>query len=137
MHNVFQATKAIYGAGSNNHTPLKSQDGTLLKDDTAIQQRRREHFELFLNRETTVVTEDTIMSIPQHPERPSLGILPIPDEVQRSTMQMKNHKAYGPDGIPAEIFKFGGENLGSNVYELTCKIWQDKQMPSDLRNIIS
>ena len=80
MDNFFQATKANYGSGSNNHTPPQSQDGTLLKDDAAIQQRRREHFELLLNRET-VVTEDTILSIPQHPERPSLDILPTPDEI--------------------------------------------------------
>ena len=102
MHNFFQATKALLcESGSYNHTPLQSQDGTLLKDDAAIQQGRREVIELLRNRET-VVTEHTILSIPQHPERPSLDILPTPDAVQRVAMQMKNHKACGPDGIPAE-----------------------------------
>ena len=57
-----------------------------------------------------------------------------PGEVQRATMQMKNHNAWGPDGIPAEIFKFGVENLASKVCERICKIRQDKQIPSDLRN---
>ena len=36
MHNFFQATKATNESGSNNHTPLQTQYGTLLKDDTAI-----------------------------------------------------------------------------------------------------
>ena len=85
----------------------------------------RERFELFLNRETTV-TEYTIMHIPQHPERTSINILPTPDEVHRATMRMKNHKACGPDGILADIFMFGGNNLASKLYELICKIWQDK-----------
>ena len=120
----------IYETGPNSHTPLQSQDETLMKDDTAIQQRWREHFELFQNR-TTVVTGDTI---PQNPERPSLDILPTPDEVQRATMQMKNHRVCGPDGVPAEIVKFGGENLARKLYEFIRKIWQDKQIPSDLRN---
>ena len=99
QHNVFQATKAIDESGSNNHTPLQSPDGILLKDDNA--------FVMLLNRET-VVTGHTIPSIPHYPERPSLDSLHTPDEVQRATMQMNNHKA--------------------------CKIWQDKQIPSDLRN---
>ena len=63
MHNFFQAAKVIYGQ-------IATQDGTLLNDDSAIHQQRREHFEMFLNRET-VVTEDTILSIPQHPETAS------------------------------------------------------------------
>ena len=105
MHNVFQATKAIYESSSNYHTPLQSQDGTLLNYDTAIQQRWIEHFELLLNRKT-VVTEDTSLSIPQQPERPSLEILPTLDEIQRATMQMKNQKACGPDGNPTDIFIF-------------------------------
>ena len=56
-------------------TFLRSQDGTLLKGDTAIQQRWREHFEQLLNCES-IVTDDTILSIPQHPERASRDIPP-------------------------------------------------------------
>ena len=88
MHNFFLATKTIYESGLNNHTTLQSKDGTLLKDDTAFQQRWREHFELLFNRET-VEKEHTILSIPKHSERPLLDILPTPDEVQRATMQMR------------------------------------------------
>ena len=44
-----------------------------------------------------------------------------------STMQMKINKACGPDGIPAETLKFGGEKLIS-------KIWHDKEIPPDIRN---
>ena len=43
-----------------------------------------------------------------------------------ATMQMKNNKACDPDGIPAEILKFGGEKLTNGVYELISKIWHDK-----------
>ena len=75
-----------------------------------------------------MVTEDTILSIPQHPERPSLDILPTSDEVQRVTMQMKKQKACGPDVIPAEIFKCGGDNLASKLNELICNSWQDEQI---------
>ena len=58
---------------SNSHATLQSQVGTHLKDDTAIQQRWREHFELLLNRET-LMAKYTILSIPQHPERFSTHI---------------------------------------------------------------
>ena len=31
QHGFFQASKAIYGSGSNNHTPLQSQDDTAVR----------------------------------------------------------------------------------------------------------
>ena len=103
MYIFFQATKAIYELGSNSHIPLQSQDRTLLKDNTVIQQRWREHFKLLLNQET-VVTEDTILSIPQYPDSwEIIARYPAnPGRVQHALVQMKNHKACCPDGIPAE-----------------------------------
>ena len=71
---------------------LSSLQTGLLKGNTAIQQRWKEHFERLLNRES-MVTDDTILSIPQHPERASLDIPPTWKEVQLATMQMKNNKA--------------------------------------------
>ena len=87
---------------SRAHTPLQSQDETFLKDDTGIQQRRREHFELLQNRET-MVTKDTILSIPQHPERPSLDILPTPDEVQGTKSDCGKYRSIALPSIPGKL----------------------------------
>ena len=45
---------------------------------------------------------------------------------------MKNNKACGPDGIPAEILKFGDEKLANRLNKLISKIWHDKYIPPDL-----
>ena len=67
MRNFFQTTIAIFEPISNDHTPLRSQEGTLQKGDIAIQQRCKEYFEHFLSRES-MVTDETIRSIPK-PQR--------------------------------------------------------------------
>ena len=89
-----------------------------------------------------MVTDDTSLSIPQHPESASKDIPPTRKEVQPATMKMKNHKACGPDGIPADIptdipadiLKFCGEKLANRLYEFISKIRHDKEIPSYFRN---
>ena len=67
MRGFFQATKAIYGPSLHGPTPLRSHDGsTLFRDDAAIKQRWKEHFETILNHESEVL-DTTIDSIPEHP----------------------------------------------------------------------
>ena len=133
MRNFFQATKTIYGPSSNGHTTFRSQDGTLLKCDTAVQQRWKEHFEQLLNR-VSMVTDDTILSIPKHTERASLDIPPTGKRSSLPQYKYKHNKACGPDDIPADFLKFGGEKLANGLYELISRIWHDKEIPPDLRN---
>lgn len=49
---------------------------------------------------------------------------------------MRNNKATGPDGIPAEILKAGGANLHQHMYVLIKKIWDLEMIPLDLRDAL-
>ena len=57
--------------------------------------------------------------------------MPDLEEVQIAIARLKNNKATGADGLPAELFKCGGELLEKRMHELLCKIWSDESMPSD------
>ena len=46
----------------------------------------------------------------------------------------KNNKAPGPDGIPAEIFKVGGQMLALKLRQLFLKVWENEDLPPDLKN---
>nr|XP_014354063.1 PREDICTED: RNA-directed DNA polymerase from mobile element jockey-like [Latimeria chalumnae] len=134
MRSFFSATKAVYRPSSHGPTPLRSEDGsTLLKDIESIKIRWKEHYQKLLNLESTV-TDDTIESIPQYPVREALASPPTFEEVCEAIRQMKNNKAPGPDGIPAEVFKVGGETMTNKLYTLLLKIWNTEEIPADLRN---
>ncbi|XP_062135135.1 uncharacterized protein LOC133844877 [Drosophila sulfurigaster albostrigata] len=57
--------------------------------------------------------------------------LPSHDEVRVAIMRLKNNKAAGADGLPAELFKAGGEELIRCMHQLFCKIWLEESMPND------
>ena len=46
-------------------------------------------------------------------------------------MRLKNNKAAGPDGIPAELFKTGCNELVGGMHQLVYKIWIKEGMPND------
>ncbi|XP_060665548.1 uncharacterized protein LOC132797786 [Drosophila nasuta] len=57
--------------------------------------------------------------------------LPSHDEVRVAIMRLKNNKAAGADGLPAELFKAGGEELIRCMHQLFCRIWLEESMPND------
>ena len=61
----------------------------------------------------------------------------MPHLTQQSK-QLQTGKAPGPDGIPAEVFKAGGETLITHLTRMFQVFWVNGQLPRDLRvaNII-
>ena len=72
--------------------------------------------------------------IPQSPINDVLGIEPSLAETELSIRQMKNGKAPGVDGIPAEVLKRGGDELASRLHHLILLIWQTEEIMSDLQD---
>ena len=48
----------------------------------------------------------------------------------------KNDKASGPDGIPAEVLKYGGPTLAQRLHDFIKCIWNEEQAPADLKNAL-
>lgn len=56
-----------------------------------------------------------------------MGEPPSLAEVLNAIKTMKNNKAAGPNGIPAEILKNGGPDLLKHIHALLLKIWQEEK----------
>ncbi|XP_076041829.1 uncharacterized protein LOC143025712 [Oratosquilla oratoria] len=130
----FSATKAIFGPSTSGQAPLRSKDGsTILKSNAEINARWKEHFEDLLNQDTTF-DSDVLNSVPKQPIQDSLSNLSTLAEVKEAIKTLKNNKAAGLDGIPAEIYKIGGNLLHYQLHQLLIKIWTSEELPSDLRD---
>ena len=46
------------------------------------------------------------------------------EEMARAIAGLKHGKAPGGDGIPAEVWKHGGDNLFSRLYQLITNAWE-------------
>jgi len=59
------------------------------------------------------------------------NIYPLPSlhEVTQAVKGLKNNKASGPDGIPAEMFKYGGQYLLHRLHRFILLTWNSKQLP--------
>ena len=53
------------------------------------------------------------------------------EEVEKAVKDLKNNKASGVDGIPAEVMKAGGESLVAMFHELCQKIWKSTVIPAE------
>ena len=71
-----------------------------------------------------------------YPPKNDLADPPLLLEVERAVKQMNNNKASGPDGIPAEAYKFGGPDLTARVHSLLLRIWEEETLPDDLKNAV-
>lgn len=62
-----------------------------------------------------------------------MGELPTLTDVQDAIRTLKNNKAAGPDGIPAEIVK-DGEELLYYIHALLLKVLEE-ELPAEFRDV--
>ena len=51
------------------------------------------------------------------------------DDVVRAIKGLKDGKSPGGDGIPAEVWKYGGANLSNRLHRWVIKIWEEGHVP--------
>ena len=76
-----------------------------------------QHFNQILNRQSTI-SEDAIAEVPQRPVTKELDKLPSLDETIKAIKQMFSGKVPGEDGIPPEVYKYGGDELARELTRL-------------------
>jgi len=56
---------------------------------------------------------------------------PLPSEVARAIRQTASRKATGPDDVPAELFKAGGETALNRMHRICVTIWETGEWPEE------
>ena len=132
--NFFAALKAVYDPIVKGTAPLLSADGTtLLTEKTQILRRWAEHFQNVLNRPSTT-SEAAIDRLPQVEINAPLDLLPSPEETIKAVQQMSSGKAPGSDGIPAEIYKYGGHQLITHLTTLFQEMWRQGEFAQHFKD---
>ena len=131
---VFQALKTVYGPKSSSSCPILASDGEeLLTAKQDILSRWREHFSNLLNRQSTV-DESIVDTIPQRLARNELDLPPSFSEVRLAVGTLNNNKAAGNDGIPAEVYKYGGESILRTLCDILQSCWTQGSLPQDFKD---
>ncbi|XP_076042061.1 uncharacterized protein LOC143025963 [Oratosquilla oratoria] len=120
-------------ADTQNSKMFYTDGSTLLKEKRSINARWREHFCALLNRPSTVESH-ALDLITQKPTVHCLDLPPTMEEVMKAISQTNSGKAPGMDGIPAEIFKSVGPVALKSFFSLLTNIWEDEEIPKELRN---
>ena len=119
----YDALKAVYGPQPSGSSPLLSADGsTLLTDKKQILERWADHFNSVLNR-PAAINDEAIARLPQLAINQELDAPPSNEKVSKAIKQMTSGKAPGPDAIPAEVYKMGGETIRSQLTSLFQTMW--------------
>ncbi|KAF0702148.1 craniofacial development protein 2-like, partial [Aphis craccivora] len=103
---------------------------TILMDPNLT--RWREYFEELLNSELPE------LSIPEwagHTVDARVEDLCI-EETNRAINSLKDWKSPGSDGIPAELIKYGGEEIHKIIHEICSEVWKTEVLPNDWKKAI-
>lgn len=102
----------------------------LLSERENVNPHWKEHFKVLGG--NYFISGSVFNSIPQLPISGNLKIPPTFYEVRKAIEQMKNNKASGADGIPAEIFRSaeGNAHYGSSLSSWSLRMMKKFQMTS-------
>lgn len=125
--NFYKRVKRLTQGFKTGAYACKDDDGNLVTDVEEILRLWRNHFAGLL---ADPASEEADSLTPIYDD----GIdVPCPrhDEVKVAIQRLKNNKASGADGLPAELFKAGGDELVRSMHQLICEIWLGESMPED------
>lgn len=124
----YSAIKRAYGPQRTATCPVRSADGSkLITDKKEILDSWAEHYQHLLNRGNP--SDPTVFeNLPEFPTIPELDNMATRQEVHMAVISLKN-KAAGPDGIPAEILKHGGNAILDSLHDIFQKVWVSSCCP--------
>ena len=127
-YGLIKEIKKKYEPRMNN---IKDKTGKLLTEKQEVTHRWVEYCkELYSDsgvQDLSVLTELESIAPPTNKENNDI----MKEEVEKAIRKLKDNKATGTDGIPAELIKAGGEKLVELFHQLCQKIWREENIPTD------
>ena len=134
MKEFYSGLREIYGPQLRGSTQLISADGaTVLQEKEEILDRFADHFSQLLNIPGEL-DEEAKDNIEQKEIVTSLDDPPNLGEILTAISNISEGKAPGRDGIPAEIWKYGGNRLTECLQKLVEMIWETGKVPQDWKD---
>ena len=127
---LYSITKKLAGKFQQQNKPIKDKEGNKLTNAEKQEKRWMEYFKELLNRSAPLNTPDI------QPAQNDLEIdcnRPTKGEIKKAIKMLKNGKAAGPDGIPAEAIKADIELSTNVLYNIIGNIWEQGELPKDWR----
>nr|VZI41908.1 unnamed protein product [Spirometra erinaceieuropaei] len=125
--------RQVSGKPSTLSDSVRDVNGGFIADNSANVERWREHFEHHLNFDTQP-TSPLFSSSAEFLPSPTYAVPcdpPFEEEVADAIRKLRNNKAPGEDGIPAEIFKSCVDTLAPWLHEVVERAWRDEGVPDD------
>lgn len=133
-YKFYDAVKRIFGPSHCPIAPVRSADGAaLIKEKSKILERWAEHFQELLNR-TNLHDQSALDELPTLPTAQEIDAEPSQAEVTKALHSLKNKKSPGEDGVPGEVFKYGGPQLGSYMHSFLVLCWRNRKIPERWKN---
>ncbi|KAK3759649.1 hypothetical protein RRG08_062181 [Elysia crispata] len=129
MRQLYSTIKMLSGKVKTcTERPIKDKNGKTIPDVEGKKNRWREHFEELLNRPEPRNPPDIQ---PAENDLPINCEAPTKEEIRGAINHLRNGKATGPDGIPAEALKADVETSVEMLHPLFIKIWEEDQVPTE------
>ena len=130
----YSTLKPDYGPTFKEPFPVRSGDGeTLITDKEGTLKKWAEYFAGLLNGgndfDPTLLEE-----IPDAPTFWEMDDPPTRQEVQCAIAGLKNNKAVGPDSLPAEVLKYGGEAVLEYLCQMFHAVWNTGCTPQQRKD---
>ena len=134
MKGFYNGLKEVWRPQKKGPVQLKSTNGMeTFSDSKRVVARWSEHFQKLFNVPGDIGHE-ALDNIPQRITKTGLDEIPTMDEMARAIAGLKDGKAPGGDGIPAEVWKHGGDNLFSRLHQLITNAWEVGSVPQALKD---
>ena len=106
---------------------------TLIKDSKGILDRWVEYLSSLLNQHNPI-DPSFADRLPNLPPLYNLDLTPSFSEICKACKSLKNGKSPGPDGIPGELFKFGGYVVMRRLHSMIQVFWEAGYIPQSLKD---
>ena len=115
MKGFYSGLKKVWGPQTKQHVHLKSSDELeMFTDNKSVMARWSEYFQKLLSVPGDI--EPEVINIQKRSVNTSLDEKPTMDEMVTAIKGLKDGKAPGGDGIPAELWKYGGATLSNRLH---------------------
>jgi hypothetical protein len=111
---------------------IKGRNGDMLIESSDRVKRWKEYFIYLLNAEIPV---NPIGNTQYQTAESMISEITL-EEVKTAINSLKNWKAPESDEIPAELIKYGGEEMHKVIFEICQKIWKEEQMSEDWKKAV-